>query len=428
MLRTRKEAASVRNVTNADPAAERSAMPRRRKRVAFVISHIGPGGAQRVVTNAIKIFVDRGLDPHLIVFTERADAYPIDPRVTTHVWRRRHSDADGFGLDGNDDNDIPVAPVARMPVKKSQLARSLRKMVPSSLAFSYELVRISAWLRRTIRDIEPDTVLSFLTQTNIITVLATLGLGTHTVISERNDPHLQRHRPRVEYLRRIVYRWADVVTANSKGALVALEAFVPRDKLAFLPNPLVATSVGDAVALPDRTVITVGRLVEQKGFDVLLTAWSKASTSLPGWRLAIVGDGPLEAELKVLATSLGIEHSVDWLGYVNDPFPLLRGADFFVMTSRFEGTPNALLEAMACGLPAVVSNSSPGPSELVGSDEGAAGLIVPVEDADSTAEAIIRLARDQTLRRRLAFAARERVRTYDADHAVEVWLQVLRCE
>ena len=83
---------------------------------------------------------------------------------------------------------------------------------------------------------------------------------------------------------------------------------------------------------------------------------------------------------------------------------------------------------MACGLPAVVSNASPGPSELVGSEEGAAGLIVPVEDADSTAEAIIRLARDQTLRRRLAFAARERVRTYDADHAVEVWLKVLRCE
>jgi GalNAc-alpha-(1->4)-GalNAc-alpha-(1->3)-diNAcBac-PP-undecaprenol alpha-1,4-N-acetyl-D-galactosaminyltransferase len=301
-------------------------------------------------------------------------------------------------------------------------------MVPSSLAFSYELVRISTWLRRTIRDIEPDAVLSFLTQTNIITVLATRGLGTHTVISERNDPRLQRHRPRVEYLRRIVYRWADLVTANSKGALVALEAFVPRHKLAFLPNPVVATSVGNAVALPARTVITVGRLVEQKGFDVLLTAWSKASTTLPGWRLAIVGDGPLEAELKVLASRLGIEDSVDWLGYVKDPFPLLRGADFFVLTSRFEGTPNALLEAMACGLPAVVSNSSPGPTELIGFGEGAAGLIVPVEDADSTAEAIIRLARDQTLRRRLAFAARERVRTYDADHVVEVWLQVLCCE
>jgi glycosyltransferase involved in cell wall biosynthesis len=149
---------------------------------------------------------------------------------------------------------------------------------------------------------------------------------------------------------------------------------------------------------------------------------------LPGWRLAIVGDGPLEDELKALATTLGVEDSVDWLGHVADPFPLLRGADFFVMTSRFEGTPNALLEAMACGLPAVVSNASPGPSELVGSDESAAGLTVPVEDAAATAEAIIRLARDQTLRRRLGLAARLRVRTHDADHAIEVWLQVLRCE
>ena len=425
MLRTRKEIASARNFAKAAPLAEHSAMPRGRKRVALVISHIGPGGAQRVVTNAVKILAERGLDPHLIVFTERADAYPIDPRVTTHVWLRRRNDNGRLGLDGGNENDVLVA---RVPAQVPRLARSLRQMVPSSLAFSFELVRISAWLRRTIRDIEPDAVLSFLTQTNIITVLATRGLGTHTVISERNDPRLQRHRPRVEFLRRIVYRWADVVTANSKGALAILEAFVPRDKLAFLPNPLVVMSVGDATALRARTVITIGRLVEQKGLDVLLAAWSKARPALPGWRLAIVGDGPLEDELKALATTLGVEDSVDWLGHVADPFPLLRGADFFVMTSRFEGTPNALLEAMACGLPAVVSNASPGPSELVGSDESAAGLTVPVEDAAATAEAIIRLARDQTLRRRLGLAARERVRTHDADHAIEVWLQVLRCE
>ena len=83
-------------------------------------------------------------------------------------------------------------------------------------------------------------------------------------------------------MRRIVYRWADVVTANSKGALAALEAFVPRDKLAFLPNPLVVMSVGDAAALRARTVITIGRLVEQKGLDVLLAAWSKARPGIAG--------------------------------------------------------------------------------------------------------------------------------------------------
>jgi glycosyltransferase involved in cell wall biosynthesis len=106
----------------------------------------------------------------------------------------------------------------------------------------------------------------------------------------------------------------------------------------------------------------------------------------------------------------------------------LRGAKLFVMTSRFEGTPNALLEAMSCGLPAVVSDASPGPCELIGTDESRAGLIVPVEDADATADAILRLARDETLRRRFGLAARERVRAHDADHAIDVWLRLLRCE
>ena len=417
---TRRETIGLLNVPELAPTE----VPRVRvrKKVALVISHIGPGGAQRVVTNAAKILADRGLDVHLIFFTERTDAYPIDPRVTTHVWLRRRNGGVSLGLDEGDGHNV-----ARMSAQAMPLSQSLRQMVPTSIAFSFELVRIAAWLRRTIRNIKPDAVLSFLTQTNIMTVLATRGIETHTVISERNDPRLQRHRPRVEYLRRVVYRWADVVTANSKGALAALEAFVPKEKLAYLPNPLGVMSAGDAVALPARTVITVGRLVDQKGLDVLLAAWSRASPALPGWRLAIMGSGPLEDELKARARTLGIEDSVDWLGHVADPFPLLRGADFFVLTSRFEGTPNALLEAMACGLPAVVSDASPGPCELVGSDEDA-GLIVPVEDWAATAQAIVRLGRDENLRSRLGQAARERVRAHDAARALEVWLQLLRCE
>jgi glycosyltransferase involved in cell wall biosynthesis len=230
-------------------------------------------------------------------------------------------------------------------------------------------------------------------------------MSKHVVISERNDPSLQRNRFRVELLRRIVYPWADIVTANSKGALESLEFFVPKEKLAYLPNLLSTPPSNEIAAFAAPTVITVGRLVEQKGVDVLLAAWAKAVVVLPSWRLALVGDGPLAGKLKEQVRKLGIADSIDWIGHVSDPFPYLRGARFFVMTSRFEGTPNALLEAMACGLPAVVSDSSPGPCELIGTGEDAAGLIVPVEDAEATAEAIIRLARDESLRKRSGSAA-----------------------
>ncbi len=416
---------------------------KKKKKLAFVIAHLGPGGAQRVAVNAANALADRGFDIHIVVIHHRPDAYRVDPRVVIQSRLPRQAETT-LDLGSDDDNEVkPRAAKSKGAKEQGQGTGLLRTYfepyMPAPLFAFFlrvlgqivtliELTRRTLWLRRRIRVTDPDAVLSFLTQTNILTVLATRGLNTHTVISERNDPRLQRHRPRVEFLRNIVYRWADVVTANSKGALIPLASFVPKHKLAFLPNPLTIPSERETATFSAPTVITVGRLVEQKGIDVLLTAWAKVVETLPDWHLALVGDGPLSTELKELAAKLKIDNNVDWLGHVSDPFPLLRGASLFVMTSRFEGTPNALLEAMACGLPAVVSNASPGPCELIGTDENPAGLIVPVEDVGATANAIIRLARDETLRRRFGLAAQERVRAHDADRAIKVWTQLLRCE
>lgn len=414
-----------------------------RKKIAFVIAHLGPGGAQRVVVNAANALVERGFDVHVVVIHNRPDAYRIDPRVVIQSRFERQAKLGSLDADdGADDAEPEIAKTAGAK-ERGQGTGLLRNYVEPYLptpAFKLllhiltqvvtmiDLMRRALWLRGRIRKIKPDAVLSFLTQTNILTVLATRGLATHTVISERNDPRLQRHRARVERLRHIVYPWADVVTANSKGALDALQSFVPKEKLAFLPNPLADQPSTEEFAFTGPTVVTVGRLVEQKGIDVLLAAWAKVVSVLPDWRLALVGDGPLGDELKSQARKLGIADSIDWVGHVSDPFPYLRGAKLFVMTSRFEGTPNALLEAMSCGLPAVVSDASPGPCEMIGVGDDAAGLIVPVEDASATADAVIRLARDETLRRRLGLAARERARAHDADHAIDVWLKLLACE
>lgn len=419
-----------------------------KKRLALVIAHLGAGGAQRVAATAANALVERGYEVHVVVLHQRPTAYEVDPRVVMHSNLPPQTAVFNFDAESSDpDLAPPVAKDRSKPVERAGLVttyvrpnvrpalfdfavRTLSPVLPviRLVRTTITIRRQAIWLRRKIQGIEPIAVLSFLTQTNILTVLATRGLDAHTVISERNDPRLQRHRPRVEFLRRMVYRWADVVTANSKGALTSLESFVPKHKLAFLPNPLAIPAKSETAAFSAPTVITVGRLVEQKGIDVLLAAWAKVIETLPDWRLAIVGDGPLAPALKALAAKLKLENNVDWIGQVSDPFPLLRGSEFFVMTSRFEGTPNALLEAMSCGLPAVVTDASPGPCELIGIDESSAGLIVPVEDAGATAGAIIRLARDETLRRRLGLAARERVRSHDADHAIDVWLRLLRCE
>lgn len=406
------------------------------KRVAFVIAHLGDGGAQRVAVNAANALVERGLEVCIITLDQRKHAYDLDPRVIVD----RSSPPYVESLAARPAGSTPKISTDLIPARQSLYRRCASAgpivsyvkpiFVPLVVAGArwtrlvFRLGKRVLWLRGRIKAAKPDAVLSFLTQTNILTVIATRGLRTHTVLSERNDPQLQQHKPHIEIMRRRVYRMANLITANSRGALVSLEAFVPKHKLAYLPNPLCKSS-DDVAAFKAPTVITVGRLVEQKGLDVLLAAWARVIEFLPMWKLVIVGDGPLASELRELARDLNISSNVDWCGYVSDPFPLLRASKFFVLTSRFEGTPNALLEAMACGLPGIVSDASPGPIELIGQDERA-GLIVPVDDVDATSHAILKLASNEALRQRLGAAARERARPHDAQQVMQTWLQLLQ--
>ncbi len=127
--------------------------------------------------------------------------------------------------------------------------------------------------------------------------------------------------------------------------------------------------------------------------------------------------------MRVRAERLGVAGRVDWHGVVTDPHAFYHTANFFVLPSRVEGTPNALLEAMSCGLPVIVSDGAPGPLELV--EDGVTGLVVPVNDAAALAVALRRLASDGELRSRLGEAARARVSEYDLPHALATWESVV---
>ncbi len=154
-------------------------------------------------------------------------------------------------------------------------------------------------------------------------------------------------------------------------------------------------------------VLAVGRFQAQKGFDLLLRAWVDVVAAVPSARLRIVGEGPLGAELARLASELGVAASVDWTAPTTAIEPLYREAALFVLSSRYEGMPLALLEAQALGVPAVAFDCPTGPREILADDTG---IVVAAGDSAALAAAIVALLRDEPRRARMAVAAIARSR------------------
>lgn len=181
----------------------------------------------------------------------------------------------------------------------------------------------------------------------------------------------------------------------------------------------------DHPALPVQPlVLAVGRHVAQKGFDLLLQAWAPVVATLPEARLRIVGDGPLRAEHERLARTLGVSSSVEWLAPTPQIEALYREATVFVLPSRYEGMPLALLEAQALGVPAVAFDCPTGPAEIITPDTG---RLVPAGDVAQLSAALLELLQSPALRARMAAAAIERSRgAFSPDEHARRWTALVR--
>jgi GalNAc-alpha-(1->4)-GalNAc-alpha-(1->3)-diNAcBac-PP-undecaprenol alpha-1,4-N-acetyl-D-galactosaminyltransferase len=339
-------------------------------RITAVISSLGSGGAERVMTGLAGAWVEAGHEVTLITIhgTER-DFYPLDPRI------------------------VRVA-LARASASRSRLH-----------GLWANLGRLVA-LRNAVRDSRPEIVISFVDRANVLTLLATRGLRCPVVVSERTDP--TRHPIRAGWgpLRRLTYPGAAAVVVQTSGA--ARWAARYNSRIVIIPNPLIldlsAEAQGDPPEWRRPAVIAVGRLGPEKGYDLLLRAFAAATSGRPEWQLCILGGGPERESLGSLSTTLGIAGRVRFEGKVPDPALYLRASEIFAHASLYEGFPNALLEAQAAGLAAVSTDCESGPSDLI--EEGVNGLLVPVGDVKGYTEALGRLMDDPALRIRLGAAAR----------------------
>jgi len=218
-------------------------------------------------------------------------------------------------------------------------------------------------------------------------------------------------------------------TARSFRSLVP----VPEDRLQVIPNFVDGDTVRAAAEgpLPDwapavfarPVVIAVGRLEPQKGFDVLIRSHALARQRGVDQHLLILGVGSLEAELKALARSLGVESTVFMPGFASNPHALMRRAAVFALSSRFEGLPMVLLEALALGCPVVSTDCPSGPGEVL--EHGRHGVLVPVEDPQALSEALGRVVTDEVHRKDLSRRARARADELSSSRALGAWEALL---
>lgn len=290
------------------------------------------------------------------------------------------------------------------------------------------IINMARWtwlLWRVAARRRPDVVLSFIDSMNISVLQSFYLSRLPVVVAERTDPATgpitawrKRMRPGL-YRRRAA---AVVFQTRSIEARFAQEWNLTRT--AVIPNAVTRRFAEAPERTGERVVVSVGRLDPLKGHDILLEAWARLGAARAGWRLRILGEGPLRPQYEAMVARLGLGDSVELPGFTSDVLPDLLGAAVGVLPSRVEGFPNALIEMMAVGLPVVASDLPPACPEVVTHEQD--GLLYDGTSAEALAEALARLMADADLRAALGTAAMTVRARYSEAACLQMWADCLQ--
>lgn len=285
-------------------------------------------------------------------------------------------------------------------------------------------------LRAFIRSAQPDVIISFMSHVSIAAVAAGAGLGIPVIACERTYPPLLQPPLPLFYriARRLAYPFATALVGQTETVAKWLRARGGQALVETIPNPVVHPLPSnpprlnpDELVAPERKLILwAGRFEESKRADLLIDAFAQIASSVPDWDVVLLGDGPTRPMSIDRAERLKLSGRVRLPGFAGNLADWYRRADAFVMTSSYEGFPNALLEALAQGLPSIAFDVLTGPAEL--SDGGRRLLLLPDRDhVDTLADALSALLLNESKRDQLGNAARETAADYSQENILATW-------
>lgn len=265
----------------------------------------------------------------------------------------------------------------------------------------YSIIPLIRYLKKN----RPKILLSALNYVNIIAILATILsknnnkviISEHSTLGQEKEHYINLRQKIIPILMKIFYPFADLVIAVSQGVADDLikETRLSRSKIKVIYNPIVTeellikrdASFSHPWFSPNNppVILSIGRLTEAKDFPTLFRAFAKVHKKIEV-RLIILGEGELREDLESLVHQLNIEKDVSLPGFVDNPYVYLKRASLFVLSSKWEGLPTVLVEAMACGCPVISTDCKSGPKEIL--ESGKYGILVPVGDVDRLAEQI----------------------------------------
>ena len=374
------------------------------KSIAFYIGGLCIGGAERVICNLAEYFYSEGYRVTMVTKVRDEKEYELNPGIKRII--------------------ADITP-------EEETASRIRNL----------FARI-AKLKRIWKEVKPDVIVSFIRKNNLMAIASAAPLGIPVVVSVRSAPERELKGFGFKTISFLLFRQAAGVVLQTREAYDFFPGYI-RAKAVVLPNSInpdflkaseeltLATTINhdkkktvyDRIpsSVKEKRIITVGRIDDNKNQRLLVEAYVKITDHYPDWSLELIGDGSGRQALEEYVSTLPCKDRISFTGAVDDVAKRMSEASIFVLPSKIEGMPNALIEAMVMGM-ACISTDCPcgGPRDLIAADESN-GILVPVDNVDAMAMALKRLITNDPLRLSMGDNARKIIATLHPDMVNKQW-------